>query len=106
MSFIRISDVSLSFPVYDSSNRSLKRRAISAMARGRVTRDFTSRISTNGSDRVSIHALRRVNLFIEHGTRLGLIGLNGAGKSTLLHVMAGIYVPDRGAVAVEGKLGC
>src|SRR5262245_30570757 len=106
MSFIGLSDVSLSFPVYDSSNRSLKRRAISAMTRDRVTSDFTSRISSNASNRVSIHALRRINLVVEHGTRLGLIGLNGAGKSTLLHVMAGIYVPERGAVTVEGKGAC
>jgi len=106
MSLIRLSDVSLSFPVYDSSSRSLKRHAISAMKLGRVTRDLASRISTNASNRVSIHALRRINLVIEHGTRLGLIGLNGAGKSTLLHVIAGIYVPERGAVTVEGKVAC
>ena len=106
MSFIRLSNVSLSFPVYDSSSRSLKRHAISAMTRGRVTKDLTNRISTDASNRVSIRALRRVNLAIEHGTRLGLVGLNGAGKSTLLHVMAGIYVPDRGAVTVEGKISC
>jgi ABC-2 type transport system ATP-binding protein/lipopolysaccharide transport system ATP-binding protein len=76
------------------------------MTRGRVTSDLTSRISSNASNRVSIQALRHINLVVEHGTRLGLIGLNGAGKSTLLHVMAGIYVPERGAVTVEGKVAC
>jgi ABC-type polysaccharide/polyol phosphate transport system ATPase subunit len=104
MTFIELSDVSLSFPIYDSSSRSLKRRAMAAMTRGRIKSDPTGRISTNASNRVSIHALKHIDLMIEHGTRLGLIGLNGAGKSTLLHVMAGIYVPEQGEVTVEGKV--
>ena len=33
-----------------------------------------------------------------------LLGANGAGKSTLLKLLAGIYEPDRGAIAIEGRL--
>jgi ABC-type polysaccharide/polyol phosphate transport system ATPase subunit len=104
MAFIRLNDVSVGFPIYDSSSRSLKRRAVSAMTRGRIKSDLNSRISTSSSNRVSIRALKHINLTIEHGMRLGLIGLNGAGKSTLLHVMAGVYVPEQGKVTVEGKV--
>ena len=37
-----------------------------------------------------MHALSDLNLRIEHGDRLALIGANGAAKSTLLRVLAGI----------------
>jgi ABC-2 type transport system ATP-binding protein len=104
MASVKLSDVCVSFPIYDSRSRSLKRRAMSVVTGGRVRSDPRGRISTDASHRVSIHALDHVDLEVEHGTRLGLIGLNGAGKSTLLHVIAGIYVPEHGKVAVEGKV--
>ena len=49
-------------------------------------------------------ALKKINLDIGSGDRLGLIGPNGAGKSTLLRVMAGIYLPTHGSVQVEGRI--
>ncbi len=104
MAYVRLADVSVSFPIYDSRSRSLKRRAMSMVTRGRVRSDPRGRISTDASHRVSIHALDHLTLEIEHGTRLGLIGRNGAGKSTLLHVVAGIYAPEQGKVIVEGKI--
>ena len=44
-------------------------------------------------------ALEDVNLKLERGQRLGVIGRNGAGKSTLLRTLAGIITPDRGKVS-------
>ena len=49
-------------------------------------------------------ALRDVTLSVAAGEMVGLIGANGSGKSTLLQVIAGIYVPDTGSVAVHGRL--
>lgn len=43
-------------------------------------------------------ALQDVDLKLEHGDKLGVIGGNGAGKSTLLRVLAGAMVPDRGLI--------
>lgn len=43
-------------------------------------------------------ALDCVDLKLNHGDKLGVIGRNGAGKSTLLRVLAGALVPDRGEV--------
>lgn len=52
----------------------------------------------------TVKALQDVSITIAAGERVGLIGHNGAGKSTLLKVMAGIYPPKRGAVAVDGHV--
>jgi len=50
------------------------------------------------------HALREISLTVAPGEVLGLVGPNGSGKSTLLKVIAGVCHPDRGEVAVGGRL--
>jgi ABC-type polysaccharide/polyol phosphate transport system ATPase subunit len=49
-------------------------------------------------------ALRDVNLQVEPGTTLGILGRNGAGKSTLLNVISGVAQPTSGAADVNGRL--
>ncbi len=51
-----------------------------------------------------VHALRGIDLAVEAGEIVGVIGDNGAGKSTLLKVVARITAPDEGRVAVRGRL--
>jgi simple sugar transport system ATP-binding protein len=51
----------------------------------------------------STHALRGVDLSLEPGRCLGLVGRNGAGKSTLVSIMSGIYPPDAGEVRLDGR---
>ncbi len=46
--------------------------------------------------------LRGMNLRVENGEIVALLGPNDAGKSTLLQVLAGILRPDRGSVVIEG----
>jgi ABC-2 type transport system ATP-binding protein len=49
-------------------------------------------------------ALKDINVEIEKGDRVGILGLNGAGKSTLLKVIAGVFKPTEGTVEKHGKI--
>jgi ABC-type polysaccharide/polyol phosphate transport system ATPase subunit len=49
-------------------------------------------------------ALQDVNLDVEPGTTLGVMGRNGAGKSTLLSIISGVLQPTTGEVEVRGRL--
>lgn len=49
-------------------------------------------------------ALENINLTIEEGQRVALLGKNGAGKTTLLRVLAGIFSPTYGTVDREGTV--
>ena len=51
----------------------------------------------------AIRALTDVNLTLEPGEVLGLMGDNGAGKSTLTKIIAGNYRPTDGHIALEGR---
>ena len=47
-------------------------------------------------------ALREVNLRIEKGEFVGILGEKGAGKSTLLKLLNGLLIPENGTVRVDG----
>ena len=49
-------------------------------------------------------ALRGIDLDVQPGVTLGLLGHNGAGKSTALKLMARVLSPDRGTVRLHGRL--
>lgn len=49
-------------------------------------------------------ALKDINLKVNKGERLGILGLNGAGKSTLLKIIAGVLKPTEGSVSVRGVM--
>ncbi len=51
-----------------------------------------------------IHALRGVNLKVEQGEVVTLIGANGAGKTTTLRAISGLVKPSAGKVTFNGKL--
>jgi simple sugar transport system ATP-binding protein len=51
----------------------------------------------------AIQALSEVNLKIDAGEVLGLMGDNGAGKSTLIKIMAGNFLPSGGEIWLKGQ---
>ncbi len=56
-----------------------------------------------GYDENKIDAVSNVDLFIEEGSFVAIVGTSGSGKSTLLHIMGGLNKPQKGTVLLEGK---
>jgi ABC-2 type transport system ATP-binding protein len=85
---IRVTDVSKRFVLH--KEKSLKERVLSGLRRSEHTEDFW--------------ALRDIDLSIEAGSTVGLMGHNGSGKSTLLKVIGSIIQPTTGQVVRRGRL--
>ncbi|SDO32646.1 ABC-2 type transport system ATP-binding protein [Klenkia soli] len=91
---IETQDACVDFPIFDAKSRSLK-KTVMGMVGGTIE---------SGSRVPIIEALRDINLTLQHGARVGLVGHNGAGKSTLLRLLSGIYEPTRGTATIRGRV--
>ena len=85
---IQVTDVSKKFVI--RKDKSLKERLVNSRRSRAHAEEFW--------------ALRDINLEIDAGHTLGLIGGNGSGKSTLLKLIGGILTPTTGYVARRGRL--
>ena len=94
MSRITLRQVVLDFPVASASAVSLQLRLYHALGGELADHDST----------IVVRALKDIDLDLQDGDRLGLIGHNGAGKTTLLRVLAGVYAPSSGQATIEGRV--
>jgi lipopolysaccharide transport system ATP-binding protein len=92
---IELKSVEVVFPVYNASSLSLKNRVLSAVTGGKIDRAYDGAIIVKG--------LQDINIKINPGERVGLVGHNGAGKTTLLRILSGIYQPTCGEAHISGE---
>lgn len=98
MVHLELTGVGVDFPVFTSRSRGL----INALFM--YAKQEQKRVERAGLFGYQVHALRDIDLTLEPGDRLGLIGRNGAGKTTLLRVLSGVYEPTRGAIEMRGRV--
>lgn len=91
--FIDLKDFSLYYPSAPYNAKSLKELMF-----GIVKGNKSSPVIKD------VRALNNINLHIEEGERVGVIGANGSGKSTLLKAIAGIYPPVSGVLTTSGSI--
>jgi ABC-2 type transport system ATP-binding protein len=96
MARMELNDVCVDFPLLQE-RRSFKRALSVSLTK--------TRFGSDHRQRPVLQALKHIDLKLEDGDRVALVGANGAGKSTLLRVLAGIYPPVKGAITVEGRIG-
>lgn len=58
---------------------------------------------TYGEGETEVKALNNVNISVESGQFIAIVGPSGSGKSTMLHLLGGIERPTSGTVKIEGK---
>jgi len=86
---IKVENISKTFRVPHEKHATLKSAALNTFSKKEYS---------------EFKALKGINFEIKKGEFFGIIGKNGCGKSTLLKIMAGIYMPTKGKVKIDGKI--
>lgn len=93
---IKLTDVDLDYFVYSLRSQSLRSTVFNLAVGGKMYKA--------AGDVAAVKALSGINLEINEGDRIALVGHNGSGKTTLLKVIAGIYHPTRGELEIDGDI--
>ena len=87
---ISVKDVSMVFNLATEKVDSLKEYVLKLMKKQLLVQPF--------------RALSDINLEVERGDAVALVGVNGCGKSTMLKIIAGVMHPTTGSVTVRGSI--
>ena len=63
----------------------------------------TGLTKTYGQGDTAVHALKGIDISVQKGEFIAIVGTSGSGKSTLLHMLGGLDRPSSGKVIVDGK---
>lgn len=91
--YIKMKDVNLYYPSTLYNALTLKQEIFSRL-----------KLEKRKENLEDVHALKNLNLEIQEGERVGIIGHNGAGKSTLLRALAGVYPIKSGSIETSGEI--
>lgn len=102
---LKIENISKYYKLGVFNSGSLKRDFQSFIARLSNKEDPNSIIgSSNVYDKDGFWALSDINMEIEKGDRVAIMGVNGAGKSTLLKILSRTTYPTKGCFHIKGKI--
>tara|TARA_Y100000816_G_C26104548_1_gene586450 strand:- start:1344 stop:2105 length:762 start_codon:yes stop_codon:yes gene_type:complete len=96
---IKVINSTLDFPIFEGADFSFRNK-ISEIG-GKIGFGKTE-ISKKGIK--VVRGLNNINIQINVGDKIGILGPNGSGKTTLLKLLAGIYTPTSGKVEIKGKI--
>jgi ABC-type polysaccharide/polyol phosphate transport system ATPase subunit len=86
---IKVDNVSKSFKIPHEKHTSLKSAALNVFKKKTYTK---------------LETAKNISFEVKKGEFFGIIGRNGSGKSTMLKMLANIYLPDSGKIAINGRL--
>tara|TARA_B110000008_G_C16945914_1_gene554449 strand:+ start:82 stop:837 length:756 start_codon:yes stop_codon:yes gene_type:complete len=96
-SHIKLKNVSLDFPIYEGADFSFRNK-ISSFGRLSLNKGNDNKV------RRVVRGLDNLNIDINTGDKIAIIGPNGSGKTTLLKLLAGIYMSTSGEIEINGKV--
>ena len=94
MALVQFNNVTVDYPIFTSHTRSIKTALFSRLGGKLASHNNT----------VIVRALEEINVELNDGDRLALVGHNGAGKTTFLRVASRIYEPQIGSVDIQGNV--